>query len=105
MSEYDQRRSELSIKYKKSVSQRDIYNKLDKIKGKVQGQQILSLKFVLQSMGELEGEIENMKQKIVAEREEYNTIDAFRFMDENGDGAVTPDELVNFLGAVHGQHL
>ena len=61
MSEYDQRRSELSIKYKKSVSQRDIYNKLDKIKGKVQGQQILSLKFVLQSMGELEGEIENMK--------------------------------------------
>ena len=35
MSEYDQRRSELSMKYKKSVSQRDIYNKLDKIKGKV----------------------------------------------------------------------
>lgn len=105
MSEYDQRRSELSMKYKKSVSQRDIYNKLDKIKGKVHGQNILSLKVVLQSMGELEGELENMKQKIVAEREEYNTIDAFRFIDEDGNGAVTPDELVNFLGAVYGQHL
>lgn len=52
---------------------------------------------VLQNMGELEGEIENIKQKIVAEREEFNTIDAFRFIDVNGNGAVETDEIVSFL--------
>ena len=105
LSEYDQRRSELSIKYKKSVSQRDVYSKLDKIKGRVQSQKVLTLKLVLQSMGELEAEIENMKSKIVAEGEDYNTIDAFRFIDQNGNGAVTRDEIVNFLGVAYGSNL
>ena len=52
---------------------------------------------VLKSIGDLEYEIEMHKHKLVHECEDFNTIDAFRLIDYNGNGSVTADELTKFI--------
>lgn len=46
--------------------------------------------------------MENLKQKLVLECEDFNTIDAFRFIDQEGNGAVTPQEIIRFLNNEYG---
>ena len=51
----------------------------------------------MQWMGEIELDMEIHKQKLVTECQEYNTIDAFRLIDQDGQGAVSQDEILLFL--------
>lgn len=55
---------------------------------------MIDLKFMLQQTGDLENEIEKQKQKLIGEGAEYNTIDAFRFIDQSGKGIVDHEEIV-----------
>jgi hypothetical protein len=38
-------------------------------------------------------EVESLKQRLVEEGQDYNTIDAFRLMDSDGNGQVTKQEI------------
>tara|TARA_B110000285_G_C14826445_1_gene468895 strand:- start:59 stop:262 length:204 start_codon:yes stop_codon:yes gene_type:complete len=67
---------------------------MDKIKNKISKQKMIDLKFMLQQTGDLENEIEKQKQKLIGEGAEYNTIDAFRFIDQSGKGIVDHEEIV-----------
>lgn len=51
----------------------------------------------MQWIGEIELDMEIHKQKLVTECQEYNTIDAFRLIDQDGQGAVSQDEILLFL--------
>jgi Ca2+-binding EF-hand superfamily protein len=68
-------------------------------------QKMIDLKFMLQQTGELETEIEKYKQNLIGDGAEYNTIDAFRFIDQSGKGVVDHNEIVQFLSAHFGQSL
>jgi len=48
-------------------------------------------------VGEIELELEMHKQKLANECKEYNTIDAFRLIDQRGQGAVTQQEIIEFI--------
>lgn len=50
-------------------------------------------------MGQLEHNLENHKQAMVIECPEYNTIDAFRLMDEQGQGVVSAQFINEFISA------
>ena len=53
---------------------------------------------VLQVIGECEKEIEDHKKRLVMEGgQDYNTIDAFRLIDKQGQGSVNYQELYQFL--------
>ena len=45
------------------------------------------------------------KQKLVKECPLYNTIDAFRLIDESGVGKVSPGDIVNFLNSTFGNDI
>jgi len=45
----------------------------------------------------MESELEGHKSKLVVEGEDFNTIDAFRLIDKNGNGAVSKNEIIDFL--------
>lgn len=42
-------------------------------------------------------EVESLKQRLVEEGQDYNTIDAFRLMDSDGNGQVTKQEIQDFI--------
>lgn len=52
---------------------------------------------MLGNIAELENLVENHKQKLVNECKDYNTIDAFRLIDESGQGNVDQQDVINFL--------
>ena len=52
---------------------------------------------VFKIINDLEYSIEKHKHKLVHGCEEFNMIDAFRLIDYNGSGAVTPEELTKFI--------
>ena len=68
-------------------------------------QKLIDVKFMLRKTGELEELIEKEKQKLIGEGAEYNTIDAFRFIDQSGKGVVDYHEIIQFISANFGQTL
>jgi hypothetical protein len=54
---------------------------MDILNNKILKQKLIDMKFMLHKTGELEHLIELEKQKLIGEGAEYNTIDAFRFID------------------------
>lgn len=60
-SSYEQRRSELSQKYRDSTSARDASHNIQRIKGTILAEQNINVKFMLQTLGKLENELEKHK--------------------------------------------
>jgi len=72
--------------------------KFQKIARKVNTAASIEIVDVLANIGELEKEIETHKKRLVNEGgQDYNTIDAFRLIDLQGQGAVSFKELKDFL--------
>lgn len=60
-SSYDQRRSELSQKYRDSINSRDALHNLHTIKEAVLAQKNINIKFMVKTLGQLENELEKHK--------------------------------------------
>lgn len=55
---YQERRSEISQKYRQQVTQRDVFSKIDKIKQRVQAIKNIEIRDVLEMVAELENLVE-----------------------------------------------
>ena len=60
---------------------------------------------MIKTLGQLESELERHKQKLVNLGKEFNTIDAFRFIDVDGKGIVDVQEIIKFLNVSFGEQL
>ena len=60
---------------------------------------------MIKTLGQLESELERHKQKLIHLGKEFNTVDAFRFIDVNGNGVVDVQEIIKFLNASFGEQL
>ena len=82
---------------KKAKTKTSSLQRIQIIKEKVEQIKNLQIIEFLQFVGELEIELEQHKKKLVNDAIDYNTIDAFRMIDQQGVGAVTFGDLIQFL--------
>jgi len=55
------------------------------------------MKDLFENMATLENLLETQKQKLVSQGKDYNTIDAFRLIDDDGKGKVEFQDLYEFI--------
>ena len=57
----------------------------------------MNTKVFFEMIADLENNLEMHKQKLINENEEFNTVDAFRLVDEDGEGVVNFNSIERFL--------
>ena len=72
------------------------FDELNNISKKVMKNPI-NIKIFFETVAELENNLEMHKQNMVNQNEDFNTIDAFRLIDQEGEGVVSLNDLEDFV--------